>query len=238
MIQGFYAASVGAQQQMERMSVQANNIANVNTYGFKAKSPSFGTLMYGMLNGVEQNDIPIGSGAQMVSTATNHDTGGFVQTARSLDYAIFGEGYFALLDFETNEISYTKDGSFTLSRFETATGETFYLSDGSGRLVLDDANNPIIVTDPNEKQPVGVFEIQYKDGLLHLDGGRFLADPDKNGTITAIEAQVEQGFLEESNADLATEMGRVIETQRAYGYALSMMRTADEVETTINGLRT
>ncbi len=238
MIQGFYAATVGAQQQMERMTVQANNMANANTYGYKAESPSFGTLLYGMIQGVEGNDVPKGSGTQMVSAATNFDKGGFVQTARPLDYAIFEEGFFALMDFQTGEISYTRDGSFTLSSYETANGQEFYLSDGAGRLVLDANYDPIIVTNQNEVQPVGVFEIQYKDGLLHLDNGRFAVDPDKNGTVTAIDSpQVEQGFLEESNSDLATEMARVIETQKAYSYAISMLRTADEVETTINQLR-
>ncbi len=237
MIQGFYAASTAATQQMDRMAVQANNIANVNTYGFKAISPSFGTLMYGMLTGVNDNTLERGTGTQMVSTSTNYDTGGYTQTGRSLDYAIFGEGFFALRDLSTGEVSYTKDGSFTISSYETANGEQFYLSDGSGRLVLDEDLNPILVTDIQEKQPVGVFGIQYKDGLLHLDGGRFLADPEKNGAITALETQVQQGFLEESNTDLSTEMARVIETQHAYSYAISMMKTADEVETTINNLR-
>ncbi len=237
MIQGFYAASTAANQQMERMAVQANNIANVNTYGFKAMSPSFSTLMYGMLTGVNDNTLERGTGTQMVSTNTLYDTGGFTQTGRSLDYAVFGEGFFALRDLSTNEISYTKDGSFTISSYQTANGESFYLSDGSGRLVLDEDLNPIIVTDIQEKQPVGVFSIQYKDGLIHVDGGRFLADPEKNGVIEAVDTDVQQGFLEESNTDLSTEMARVIETQHAYSYALSMMRTADEVETTINNLR-
>ena len=51
MIQAFYSAAVGAQQQMQKMNVQANNIANVNTCGFKAEKPAFQALMYGMVNG-------------------------------------------------------------------------------------------------------------------------------------------------------------------------------------------
>ena len=52
MIQAFYSAAVGAQQQMQKMNVQANNIANVNTCGFKAEKPAFQALMYGMVNGI------------------------------------------------------------------------------------------------------------------------------------------------------------------------------------------
>ncbi len=239
MIQGFYAASVAAQQQMNRLTIHGNNIANINTYGFKAESPAFGQLMYGMMTGVDENDVPRGTGAYVASTATDYSTGGLSNTGRSLDYAIFGqEGYFCLRDLESGEISYTRDGSFTMSSYQTGNGETFYLSDGMGRQVLDANRQPIEVTDDSEKLPVGVFNIPIKDGMLHVDNGRFLVDPVKNGAVTVMEdVQVEQGFLEDSNADLANEMARVIETQRAYGYALTMVKTADEIETTINSLR-
>ena len=58
MIQGFYSAVVGAQQQMQRMNVQGNNISNVNTYGFKAQVPSFQALMYRMQEGAEGSQLP------------------------------------------------------------------------------------------------------------------------------------------------------------------------------------
>ena len=54
MIQGFYSAAVGAQQQMLRLDVHANNISNVNTYGFKTQVPSFQALMYSYVNGLQE----------------------------------------------------------------------------------------------------------------------------------------------------------------------------------------
>ena len=72
--------------------------------------------------------------------------------------------------------------------------------------------------------------------MQHLDAGRFAAQP-KNGAITSVAApELQQGYLETSNTDLAYEIGKVIEAQRSYSYALRMVTTADEVETTINGL--
>ena len=91
------------------------------------------------------------------------------------------------------------------------------------------------MTDFEAEQPVGVFLIQYQDGMQHLDSGRFLAG-DKNGSIWMGTAQVLRGYLEASNADLGFEIGKVIEAQRAYSYALRMVTTADEVENTVNGL--
>ena len=236
MLQGFYSAVTGAQQQMLRMDVQSNNISNVNTNGYKAQVAAFQTLMYGMLDGIEGEQLPRGSGAYLSATGTNQAVGSYRETGRTLDYAIVGEGYFALYDPSTNEVTYTRDGAFTMAAFPVQNGgSVFYLSDGEGRQVLDANRQPIPVTDPGAKLPVGVFTIQYQDGLVRVDSSRFRAG-EKNGAITAVNSQVKQGMLEESNVDLATELTQVIEAQRSYSYVLKMVQTADEVESTIIGL--
>ena len=74
------------------------------------------------------------------------------------------------------------------------------------------------------------------DGMEHVGDTMFRA-VDKNGGIRVSDGEARQGFLEMSNADLAEEMTKVIESQRAYGMALKMVQTSDEIETTINGLR-
>ena len=240
MIQAFYNAAVGAQQQMLRLNVQANNIANVNHYGFRAEKPAFEALMYRNIAGADGAELPKGAGTRVVSTATDFSQAALEETGRAQDYAIFGLGFFALYDPSTQEISFTRDGSFSPAMFQeqNEAGElehVWYLSDGEGRQVLNTGGYPIVMTDFNAEQPVGVFLIQYQDGLQHLDSGRFLAG-DKNGDVWMGGAQVLRGYLETSNTDLAYEISKVIEAQRAYSYALRMVTTADEVETTINGL--
>lgn len=246
MLQAFYSATVGAQQQMLRMDVQANNISNVNTNGFKAQVPAFQTLMYGMLDGIDNSQLPRGSGAYLAGTTTNWEEGSIQRTDRNLDFAILGEGYFALYNPGTGEVSFTRDGAFTLAGFQEATGQVdengqpvldtvYYLSDGEGRQVLGQDGYPIQVSDPDGEITVGVFSIQYRDGLEREDSSRFLMG-DKNGMVWVGDSKVERGMLETSNTDLATELSQVIEAQRSYSYVLKMMQTADEVETTINGL--
>lgn len=240
MLQAFFSAATGAQQQLLRMGVHGNNIANVNNYGFKAEKPAFGDLMYGMVEGVDGAELPKGSGARMVSTATDFRTTELTPTERDQDYAIVGAGFFALYDPSIQEISFTRDGAFSVNSFQETNeeGETetvWYLTDGEGRQVMNTEGYPIVVTDPTAEQPVGVFLIQYQDGLAHADSGRFLTG-EKNGAVWVSTAEVRRGFLEVSNVDLATELSKVIETQRAYSYALRMVTTADEVETTINNL--
>ena len=240
MLQGFYSAAVGARQQMDRMNVLSNNIANVNTYGYKAEKPAFDALMYGLLEGIDGQQLPRGAGARMISAATDFSEAPLEQTDRAQDYAIQGEGFFALYDPGSGEVSYTRDGSFTVTSYQAAgedgqLREVYYLTDGEGRQVLDTGGYPIVVTDPSARQPVGVFTLQYKDGLQHLGSGRFLAG-EKNGSVWAGASPVLQGYLETANVDLGRELTQVIEAQRTYSLALKMMTTADEVETTINNL--
>lgn len=242
MLQGFYSGVVGAQQQMLRMDVQANNISNVNTNGYKAQVPAFQSLMYGMLDGIDGAQLPRGSGSYLSGTASNPDSGPLRETDRNLDYAIAGSGYFALYDPGTGEVSFTRDGAFTLAAFQEADPQAeggvrtqYYLSDGEGRQVLGQDGYPIPVSDPDAELPVGVFEIQYQDGLERAGSSRFLMNA-KNGSVWMSDSKVCRGMLEESNTDLATELTQVIEAQRSYSYALKMVQTADEVESTVIGL--
>lgn len=247
MIQAFYSATVGAQQQMQRMDVHANNISNVNTQGFKAQVPSFQALMYGMQEGIGGEQLPRGTGDVMALTSTNMDGGALVETDRDLDYAIVGDGFFALYDPGTGEVSFTRDGSFTIASLQTAANtrdagdpadgpqEVYYLCDGEGRQVLGPDGYPIVMDDTTTQPSIGVFSIQYVDGLERAGSSRFLTG-NKNGMVYNSNASVRQGFLESSNADLATELTGVIEAQRSYSYVLKMLTTADEVETTINNL--
>lgn len=241
MLQGFYSGVVGAQQQMLRMDVQANNISNVNTNGYRAQVPAFQSLMYGMLDGIDGSQLPRGSGSYLSGTAANPDSGPLRETGRDLDYAIVGSGYFALYEPGTGEVTFTRDGAFTLAAFQEQDPETeevrtqYYLSDGEGRQVLGTDGYPIPVDDPNAELSVGVFNIQYQDGLERVGSSCFRTG-EKNGIVWLSNSQVRRGMLEESNTDLATELTQVIEAQRAYSYALKMVQTADEVESTVIGL--
>lgn len=242
MNKSFYTGAVGAIQQQKHLNVRGNNIANINTYGFKNNKATFENLMYGYVDGIDGERLPRGAGTRVVMTNNDFRSGAAKGTDRHLDYMIAGDGFFALRDPQTNDISYTRDGSFTMSEFRRAGAngqeELYYLlSDGDGRVVLDENWEPIEVTDESAKQPVAVFDFVNKDGMYAIGANRFLP-LDKNGAPILVEdATVWQGFLEASNTDLGDEMVKVIEAQRSFSYALKMVQTSDEIETTINGLR-
>ena len=236
MNQSFFIGAVGAHQQLKRLTVHSNNIANVNTYGFKAEKARFTALMYDNIRAIENDELPSGVGSALWVTDTDFSTGAPVITERDQDYMIVGDGFFAVVDLASNEVSLTRNGAFVISELQRASGEVddegvplmetvYYLSDNQGRFVLSRNGGMIEVDDEY---------INYS-GMEHIDGTRFLA-VDKNGGIRLSDSQVVQGVVEQSNADLAEELTKLNETQRAYGMALKMVQTSDEIESTINGL--
>lgn len=255
MNQSFFIGAVGAHQQLKRLTVHGNNIANLNTYGFKAERSRFASLMYDDLKGVGEaaggggdfEMLPSGVGAALWTTDTDFKSGAMAETRREQDYAIAGEGFFAIADLATGEITLTRNGAFVISELMRPTGEVdengqdiqeriYYLSDNEGRFVLSDTGGMIEVEDEHKRQPVGIFDYMNYDGMEHVNDTRFRAI-EKNGAIRQGGGELMQGFLEMSNADLADEMTKVIESQRAYGMALKTVQTSDEIETTINNLR-
>ena len=253
----FYNAAVGAYQQQLRMNVQAQNIANVNTQGYRAERASFGELMNRNVDGIDNSRLPKGTGARMIHAPIDFSSRGFTDTGRNFDFAINGDGFFALFDPDTQEISFTRDGSFTMTQFwippaEDAAPEVdengeeiepqptsvWRLSDNQGRCVLDPEGNFIVVDPDNQKAPLelGVFDYAIHYGMQHADSSRLLAT-DLNGQLYLGTGEVKQGLLEMSNTDLTQEFIKVIESQRAFSYALKMVITSDEIESTFNSLR-
>ena len=243
MNQSFYTAAVGAWQKQVRLNVHGNNIANVNNYGFKAKKPVFSDLMYDYINGAQEDEMPRGTGAYMVAADTDFSATGFADTGRGMDYAIDGDGFFALWDPATGAYSYSRDGSFTMSQYmlEGANGEMethWYLSDGLGRFVMSNAGQLIEVDQEklDAELPVGIFDFINTNGMVHLSENRF--EPiEKNGQLRVGTGKLVHRVLEQSNVDLANELTKVIESQRSFTYALKMIQTSDEIETTVNDLR-
>ena len=250
MNQSFYIGAVGAQQQLLRLGVHGNNIANGNTYGFKAKKARFAALMYRDIRSAGGEELPVGTGTALWATNTDFNAAPVVDTGRPQDYTIAGSGFFAVVDLATNEVLLTRSGAFNMAQLQRPTGETneetgememetvWYLSDQEGRFVLSETGG-MIEMDPEharDPQPVGIFDYGNYDGMQNVSDTRFRA-VEKNGGLRLGTGTLVQGKLENSNTDLAEEFTKVIEAQRAYQMALRMVTTSDEIESTINGLR-
>ena len=261
MNESFYSAAVGAFQQQLRMNVHANNVANVNTYGFRAERPQFGELMNRNVVGINDEELPKGVGARMIQATVDFTTNrGLTETGYKYDFAIDGSGFFALYDPTNGQISYTRDGAFTKAQFwiepdEAATAEAaaagveaqptaiWRLTDNEGRCVLDSEGNFIVINPDNEYDDaeqlpfqIGLFDFAIHEGLEHDNSARFLAT-ERNGQLYLGTGTIKQGYLEQSNTDMTLEFIKVIESQRAFSACLRMVTTSDEIETTFNQLR-
>jgi flagellar basal-body rod protein FlgG len=234
----FYTAAVGAKAQQTRMDIIGNNIANINTDGYKTQNAGFVDLLYEKYYKAATEDPETGSGARVEKTDILHTQGGMMETGGTYDFCIVGEGFFAVYDNATGEVFYTRNGNFSLSNYSNE-NNAFYLANEQG-YVLIDSNRGLILVDPlDESMQInpGVFDFNSKEGML-LVGNSLFQPAERNGQpLLNEEAQVIRGRIELSNVDLAQEMSRVIEAQRAYSLTLKMVQTSDEVETTIINLR-
>lgn len=249
MYQSFYTGALGAGTSMAKMSVLSNNLANINNNGFKPKTAAFTDLLQFNLNDSEDavTELQSGNGVRMQRTYTNFHTDAFRSTDSELDYAIHeANQFFMVQDPGTGEITYTRTGHF--HRSEMADG-SFYLATDSDKLVLDQNRQPIRLTRleneednqnlnalEDEEQQVSLYTFTHPSRLLSVGNNEY-APPEGMEPILVENPQLSQGAVESSGTDLAKEMVRIIECQRAYSYALKMVMTSDEIESTINGLR-
>lgn len=235
MYTSFYTAAQGVVAQQKRMDVVANNMANINNYGYKSKNATFFELMHYNLNNAQGEDTTIQAGTGTILTKTNTDftPNAIHPTESPYDFAIQGPGFFMLQNPNNNEITYTRNGRFSLSQ----RGDTFFLVNDNGNYVLNKNGQPIQVEDGTLSAEIGVYRFNVLDGMLSVGDNEFQPTPKNGNPILDANAEIKDHALEASGVDLAQEMSQVIESQRAYSYAMRMVQTSDEIVGTINTLR-
>lgn len=237
MNQSFYTAALGVGSEQYKLDILANNTANINTWGYKTKVPIFSELMYYEMKGKaqENNELLTGTGMRIQKADTDFSQMTLAESEGEYHYAIEGDGMFMLRDPSTNEITYTRDGSFSLS----LRGNDFYLISSTGKLVLDRNANPIQVNENSpDTLPIAIVDFVNKNGMLGVGDNEFTPVAKNGDPFLAQGAKLRKGMLEMSNVDLSDQITKIIEAQRAYSYALRMVQTSDEIENTINSLRT
>lgn len=264
-VQTLYSAATGMISMETKIDVLANNLANVETTGYKAGRTNFEDLYYrnerfpGSQDSAGQYTpvgIQIGLGSGVQSVQTDMEQGAFKQTGRELDWLVEGKGYFQVVDPPTGNIYYTRAGNFSLN----ANGDIVVGSSQTGRLLEPGISIPpdttAITVSPegivSVKQPasptlaqVGQIELAYfinPEGLLRL-GENLLAETDASGPpTTASPGQdsvgvVRQGALEASNVQPIEELIDLITTQRAYEMNSQVVKAGDQMLEIVANLR-
>ena len=258
----FYVGALGADASQKKMGVISNNLANINNTAFKPKNAIFSDLINYNLNDSPEakTDLQAEAGTAVVRTNTEYSPAAFHTTGQPNDYAIGNaNAFFKLQDPSSGEITYTRNGHFHAG--EMPDGK-FYLFTESGKHVLDENGKKMLADDTalkaieaagqtggntanannateEVKQKIGVYTINYPSRLVNKGDNELAIRPgDQNNKDSVIQNPIlESGTLASSGTDMAKEMTRLIESQRAFTYALKMVQTSDEVEGTINQLR-
>ncbi|MCI9558403.1 flagellar hook-basal body complex protein [Candidatus Ventrimonas sp. KK005] len=261
MYQSFYTGALGAGGCMAKMSVIANNLANINNDGYKPKNAAFSDLLNYNLNDSEEavTELMSGNGVRMQRTYTGFDVAAMAATNSDCDFAIAQENaFFMVQDPATGQITYTRSGSFHRGERE----EGYYLTTATGKLVLDQNGEPLQAEVPDIEELRASMEEDYEPeeedeedeeededaprlalytfanpSRLMSVGDNEYAPPEGMEPILVENPKIVSHALERSGTDLSKEMVKLIECQRAYSFALKMVTTSDEIESTINTLR-
>ena len=243
MMRSLWTAASGMMAQQTSVDTISNNLANVNTVGYKSESTEFKSLLYQNLqarttsaNGeFKPVSAQVGLGAR-VSSITSHYTQGAMNASDSAtDFAISGDGFFAIQN-EDGDTLYTRNGNFY---FSTST-EGMMLCTADGYPVLSSDGQPIVVSSGVK---IGLFQFTNASGLEKL-GGNYLAETDASGIALNEDAdavgkksQLKQKYLEASNVEVATEMVNLITAQRAYELCSKAITTSDTMMELANSLK-
>ncbi|MCI8565479.1 MAG: flagellar hook-basal body complex protein [Lachnospiraceae bacterium] len=242
MYQSFYTASVGAAQYTNGLGITANNLSNINNYGYKSKRASFADLIEYNLNDSEeaQTDLHSGVGTRIVRTSMSFEVGAFQPTGSQLDYAITRRNtFFVLQDPETGDVTYSRNGHFHRAEQE----DGFYLMTDSGKYVLDVNGERIRAESENGQgtqenpQEIALVTFENPSRLMSVGFNEYVPSDENAAAIPVQERALVGATLESSDTDMAEEFTHVIEYQRAFSFAARMITTSDEIVSTINTLR-
>ncbi|MBX3444710.1 MAG: flagellar basal-body rod protein FlgG [Planctomyces sp.] len=259
MLKALYSSATGMRAQETMIDVTANNLANVNTHGFKRSHVNFADLLYSTVRqaGTEAStgqELPtglqVGSGARPVSTSKNFSPGTIQQTNNTFDIAIEGEGFFKVL-MPSGEFRYTRNGAFSVDSTGRMVTPDGHILDGGITISPDVAFDRISIgTDGTvtgvpsgsggNVQNFGRLQLvkfMNPAGLSSEGGNLFSITPAAGPEVLGDPAgegfgSLRQGYLEGSNVEIVNELIALISAQRAYEINSRAIRAGDQMLST------
>lgn len=254
MIKSLYTAATGMKGQQTYVDAISNNLANVNTTGFKRSEPTFQDLLYVTMKapGLDQSSgtsnptgIQVGSGSKIASTTINFTPGVLEGTNRNLDVAITGPGFFRV-NMPDGSVAYTRDGHFQIdseSRLTTNSGlviqpEITIPPDTVSIGIAEDGQVTVTqASAPDVANPLGRLELTRfvnPSGLNQIGGNLYLATQAAGTSVSDRPGAqgmgtLQQNFLERSNVEVVSELVRLIVAQRAYEVNSRTIRSSDQM---------
>lgn len=253
MTQALWVAKTGLDAQQTRMAVISNNLANVNTTGFKQGRAVFEDLLYQNVRqsggqSSQDTELPsgmnLGTGVRVVATEKLFTQGSMLQSGKNLDVAINGRGFFQILLPDGN-IGYTRDGTFQQnSQGEVVTASGYVVQpgitipDGAGSITIG-VDGVVSVQLPGDPAPTLVGTMEIVDfinptGLQPIGENLYRETASSGAAQTGTPGlngfgSLAQGVLEGSNVNVVAELVSMIETQRAYEMNSKAISTNDQM---------
>ncbi|HVY58789.1 MAG TPA: flagellar basal-body rod protein FlgG [Xanthobacteraceae bacterium] len=253
-MRALYTAATGMMAQEVAVQVISNNIANMNTTGFKRQRAEFQDLLYehvrriGTQTSDQGNILPVGvdlgSGVKTVGTPRVMTQGNLLPTGKSLDVAIRGEGFFKI-QLPDGTFAYTRDGSFDLDaqgRIVTAQGNLVQPGitvPNNATSIAISPQGQVSVTLPGNTTPtvLGQFTLTRfvnKEGLQPIGDNLFVETPASGAPQDSVAAtdgygDLQQSQLEQANVEAVTEISNLISAQRAYEMNSKVISATDQM---------
>lgn len=258
MMNSLYIGATGMQAQQQNVDTIANNLANVNTTGFKKNRVGFSDAFYKTANpstvDMEGTNFPVltGMGALVSSTSKSFSPGEVKQTSRPLDIAIRGNGFLEVL-LPDGSSAFTRHGALQINKEGLlGTAEGYALKQQiqipvETLEVVVDATGTVSARMPNETQLVELGQIEMTsfpnpEGLDPIGDNLYVATQRTGQSVQGKPGDeglgsIAQGYLESSNVQLAEEMVNLVMAQRAYELNAKIIQTSDEMLSISNNLR-
>ena len=240
MLQGLYSAAAGMAAQQQRIDALSNDVANVNTAGYKRQRLDFRDLAY--------QDVPTGNGVRAgagaaVTSAGRSMAGGSIETTgQALDIAIEGEGFIPVRRAD-GSAALTRAGALRINaerQLVTSTGERVQPAITIPQdAAMDDVSIGPDGTVTALGRPVGRIQLQdvpAPQGLLAA-GDNLVVPTEASGAPRNATGTIRQGALERSNVDIAEAMTELLEAQRSYTMASRVIQTQDQLMEIANGVK-
>ncbi len=261
MLRGLYTAATGMNAMQHQIDVTSNNIANVNTMGFKQDRAEFQDLMYETLNytagktsetTTNPTGIDVGLGVRVSGIQKNFLQGDLELTSNTFDLAIEGNGFFQIT-MPNGETAYTRNGAFKLDADGNIVNGNGYLLEP--QITIPDnlvdvsiaSDGTVTASDPDTGAVSDLGQITIADfindaGLTSMGESLFMAseasgDPIEGNPTEDQFGSISQGMVELSNVKLVNEMVDLITAQRAYEANSKSITTADDMLAIVNQLK-
>lgn len=262
MFRALSTAALGMSAQQRSVDNIANNLANVGTTGFKRSTIAFQDLFYENIASSKQGSsssrsssdgpmLQIGHGSRAVATIRNFMQGSVAETGNALDLAISGDGFFQV-EMPDGSTAYTRDGNFSRDSSGLLVNNSGLPLAGqlevpTDALAVEIDQDGTVTALLSDKSQVDLGQIELakfaNSGGLEAIGDNLFVETESSGLAffgTPGEegfGVVRQGYLEQSNVDIVTEMVRLIEAQRAYETNSKMVQAAEDMMQVTNSIK-